>query len=213
MEPDLEAGASPHAPTVSAKLVVLRLVGLLGLVMLTCVLLAAFMALLQSVNSKSDRYQILRVPTFSVDLAGFDGLDGRTLAPSLSPAFNLTLHGVSNHSSGPSSWVCQERGTVAVSYAGAVLAWGRVPGFCFGEHAHERAGMVALGAGVGLSDELRDRMESERRSRSAEVDVDIVLGWIAEESHYLKRLLSCRVKLDEPSPRPYPCKVLVSYPW
>ncbi|KAE8781060.1 hypothetical protein D1007_45721 [Hordeum vulgare] len=191
MEPDVEAGASRHDPPIvpGKHEEILGLLGVLGLVLMTSVLLAAFIALVAAVIPERDQYQILRVPTFSVDLAG------QTLASSLSPAFNLTLHGVSNQSSGSSSTsVCQESGTVAVSYAGAVLAWGRVPGFCFGEHAHERVGMVALGAGVGLSDELRDRMASERRSRSAEVDVDIVLGW--NTVGFQKRLLSCRVKLD-----------------
>jgi hypothetical protein len=104
-----------------------------------------------------------------------------------------------------------ERGTVAVSYGGAVLAWGRAPEFCVAEGAQKRVRMVALGAGVGLSDELRGRMASERRSGSAEVDVDIVLesymdGW--------KKYLSCRVKLDvEPSQQPSPCRVLASHLW
>ncbi|KAI4976014.1 hypothetical protein ZWY2020_049621 [Hordeum vulgare] len=207
MEPDLEAGASPHAPIVSRKFEVLALTGLVGLVML----IAGLLALVQAVIPEGDQYhyEIFRVPTFSIDLAGFDGLDGQTLAPSLSPTFNLTLHGVSYQSSG-SLEICHQHGTVAVSYAGAVLAWGRVPAFCFGEHAHDRVGMVAMGAGVGLSDELGNRMASERRrSRSAEVDVDIVLGW--NRVGFQKRLLSCRVKLDETSPQPSPCNVLVSY--
>ncbi|OEL38389.1 hypothetical protein BAE44_0000592 [Dichanthelium oligosanthes] len=139
-------------------------------------------------------------PTFSVEVAGFDGLDGPAVAaPTLSPAFNLTLHGVSRRHHIGSLELCQERGTVAVSYAGAVLAWGRVPKFCVPAHGQRHVGMVALGADVVLSDELRDRLASERLSRSAELDVDMMLD--------RQRLLSCRVNLDEPSSQPSPCKV------
>jgi hypothetical protein len=130
-------------------------------------------------------------PTFSVDVAGLD--DGPKPAATINPAFNLTLHGVSRRCLIGSVGLCQERGTVAVSYAGAVLAWGRVP-----EQGQAHVRMVALGAGVELSDELRERMASEWLDRAAQLDVDITLDqW---------RFLSCRVKLDEASPEPSPCK-------
>ncbi|CAN6240141.1 unnamed protein product [Urochloa humidicola] len=137
-------------------------------------------------------------PTFSIDVAGFDGLGGpETTVPAVvNPAFNLTLRIGSLE-------LCQESGTVAVSYAGAVLAWGRVPKFCVLAQGQRRVGMVALGDDVGLSDELRRRMASERLSRSAELDVEIMLD--------RQRLLSCRVKLDEPSSQPSPCKVFTGY--
>ncbi|OEL38388.1 hypothetical protein BAE44_0000593 [Dichanthelium oligosanthes] len=96
--------------------------------------------------------------------------------------------------------MCQERGAVAVSYGGAVLAWGHVPRFCVPAHEGKEVRVVAHGGGVALSDELRDRMASERLSQAAELDVDIVLD-------RRRRLLSCRVKLDQPSPQPSPCKV------
>ncbi|RCV34524.1 hypothetical protein SETIT_7G166000v2 [Setaria italica] len=116
-----------------------------------------------------------RYPTFSVDVAGLDGLDGPEPAPTVNPAFNLTLHGVSPRCHIMSLGMCQERGAVAVSYAGAVLAWGRVPTFCVPVHGQRHVGMVALGADVGLSDELRGRMASERMSRSAELEVWTVI--------------------------------------
>jgi hypothetical protein len=54
-------------------------------------------------------------------------------------------------------------------------------------------------------------MASERRSRSAEVDVDMVLDSYVD---YWKRYLSCRVKLDgEALQQPSPCRVLVSHLW
>ncbi|GJN27041.1 hypothetical protein PR202_gb15021 [Eleusine coracana subsp. coracana] len=146
-------------------------------------------------------------PTFTVDLAGHDGLNNNVTAPTatIDASFNLTLHGVSRRRLMGSFGLCQERGTVAVSYAGAVLAWGRVPRFCVPDQGQGRVKMVALGAGVELSDELRERMASERRSQAVELDVEITLD--------RERLLSCRcrVKLDEaPSLTPSsPCNVLV----
>lgn len=150
-----------------------------------------------------------------IDLAGFDGLDdgGPTPPPTVSPAFNLTLLASGDRPASrlTAAWegICQERGTVAVSYAGAVLAWGRVPGFCVGKHEDALVRMVAVGIEVGLSDELRHRMASERRSRAAELDVDLVLERRSMKDD--KRLLSCRVKLDEPPPssQPSPCRVIV----
>jgi hypothetical protein len=206
MKPDVEAGASPHVPTAPRKHEEAPLDR-----RISALLIGAFIAvvLLAILLPDLERHQI-PVPTFSVDLAGFDGLDGP--GPLISPAFNLTLHGVSSSRISESCEYYNERGTVAVSYGGAVLAWGRAPEFCVAEGARKRVRMVALGAGVGLSDELRGRMASERRSRSAEVDVDVVLesymdGW--------KKYLSCRVKLDvvQPSQQPSPCRVLASHLW
>uniref|UniRef100_A0ACD5V626 Uncharacterized protein n=1 Tax=Avena sativa TaxID=4498 RepID=A0ACD5V626_AVESA len=210
MKPDLEAGASPRVPTDPRKDEALRLVVIAALAQAMFIAMVVLVLLLPV---RPDRLQIY-VPTFSVSLAGFDGLDRAMPQPPpvVSPTFNLTLHGVSSSRSSESCEFYNERGTVAVSYAGAVLAWGRVAEFCVAEGARKHVRMVALGAGVELSDELRSRMASERRSRSAEVDVDIVLDSYLDD---WKRFLSCRVKLDdEPSSRqPSPCKVLVSDQW
>jgi hypothetical protein len=60
-------------------------------------------------------------------------------------------------------------------------------------HEHKEVKMGARG-GVALSGDLRDHMASEWLSQAAEVDVDMMLDrW---------RFLSCRVKLDQPSPQP-----------
>ncbi|CAL5026449.1 unnamed protein product [Urochloa decumbens] len=84
-------------------------------------------------------------PTFSVDIAGVDGLDGPAEpAPTVNPAFNLTLHGVSRRYHIGSVELCQESGTVSVSYAGAVLAWSRVPKFCVPAQEQRLVEMVKL---------------------------------------------------------------------
>ncbi|KAF8704125.1 hypothetical protein HU200_031616 [Digitaria exilis] len=111
----------------------------------------------------------------------------------MNTTFDLALHGVTRRRMFRTLGICNERGTVAVSYAGAVLAWGRAPKFCVAAQGEEHVvRMVALGGEVQLSDELCGRMVSERLSGTLELDVDIMLD--------RQRYLSCRVKLDEPSP-------------
>jgi hypothetical protein len=147
--------------------------------------------------------QIL-LPTFSVNVDGSDGRQMHTPASTVSPAFNLTLHSASSGSP-QSRRLCVDGGSVAVSYAGAVLAWGRVPGFCVAPHEHKDVRMVALGTEVGLSDELRQRMASEL---APELDVDIMLRGPAALGRE-RRLLSCRVAMGSAPSRPSPCRVFV----
>ncbi|CAL5031035.1 unnamed protein product [Urochloa decumbens] len=138
------------------------------------------------------------LPTFSLSVDDVAGLDGGPPAPA-NATFALTLHGATRRRLLRTLGICNERGTVAVSYAGAVLAWGRVPKFCVPAQGREHVRMVALGGDVELSDELRGRLVSERLSRTAELDVDIMLD--------RQRYLSCRVKPDEDGPSP--CKVFL----
>ncbi|KAL6903689.1 hypothetical protein ACP4OV_004502 [Aristida adscensionis] len=190
MEPDLEAGPPATAGSASIRPEVV----FFGI----CLVLLILALIIGNVFIPTDTL----VPTFSVDVARIDGgLDAPRPPPSVNATFGLTLHGVSRRRRLLGSvGMCQESGTVAVSYAGAVLAWGHVPKFCVPKHGEEHVRMVALGADVGISDELSDRMAAERLSRIVELDVDIKL----DES----RFLSCRVKLDEPSPQTSPCRVL-----
>jgi hypothetical protein len=190
MEPDLESGPPKRrAPGVDGT----TLRTLAGCAVVACVLTPVWFLVFYPSNTL--------LPTFAVDVtsAVIEGLDGAgPMMPAADTAFNatfeLTLHGVTRpRRVGKTLDICQERGTVAVSYAGAVLAWGRVPQFCVPEQGQAHVRMVALGADVRLSDELRGRMASER---APELDVDMMLD--------RSRLLSCRVKLDE---EPSPCKV------
>ncbi|KAF8702704.1 hypothetical protein HU200_032529 [Digitaria exilis] len=83
------------------------------------------------------------------DVAGFDGLDGGGGACSaavMNATFDLALHGVTRRRMFRTLGVCNDRGTVAVSYAGAVLAWGRVPKFCVAAQGEEHVRMVSLSA-------------------------------------------------------------------
>ncbi|CAL5015944.1 unnamed protein product [Urochloa decumbens] len=188
MEPDdLEANLSPsHAPAAMKPETIMAC-----MVAVAVVIAGAFIVFYP---------QDTLLPTFSVSVdaaAGLDELDG---APAPANAtFALTLHGVTRPRLLRTLGICNERGTVAVSYAGAVLAWGRVPKFCVPAQGQEHVKMVALGGDVELSDELRGRLASERRARTAELDVDIMLD--------RQRYLSCRVKPDVDGPSP--CKVFL----
>ncbi|XBJ03369.1 hypothetical protein VPH35_022545 [Triticum aestivum] len=146
---------------------------------------------------------IILLPTFPVSLDGYDRL--QTPAPAISSTFNLTLHAVSSVSP-QSQRLCLEGGSVAVSYAGAVLAWGRVPGFCVERHEQKHVKMVALGTEVALTDKLCRRMSLERR----EVEVDMMLRGSAVLGRE-RRLLSCRVDMERASSRPSMCKVYVYF--
>ncbi|XP_072151425.1 uncharacterized protein [Setaria viridis] len=195
MEPDLETGLSTsHAPAAAAAAAV-KPEAVIACTFVAAVLITgAFIAFYP---------QDTLLPTFSVGVAGVEGLDGGGPGPAatVNATFDLALHGATRRRLFRTLGVCNERGTVAVSYAGAVLAWGRVPRFCVPAQGQERVSMVALGGDVELSDELRGRLASERLSRTAELDVDIMLD--------RQRYLSCRVKLDEPSHQPSPCKVFI----
>ncbi|KAM3388434.1 hypothetical protein ACQJBY_010922 [Aegilops geniculata] len=193
---DLEAGTMPHHPAAASRSGVKVFVYVVMIAVAVSILLAFI------VHVGTTPKQIL-LPTFSVSLDGFDGL--QTPAPAISSTFNLTLHAVSSGSP-QSQRLCLEGGSVAVSYAGAVLAWGRVPGFCVERHEQKHVRMVALGTGVALTDRLRQRMSSELR----ELDVDMMLRGLAALGRE-RRLLSCRVDMERASSQPSMCKVYVYF--
>jgi hypothetical protein len=196
MEPDLETGSS-HAPAAAAAAAVKPEAFMACMFAAAIVFIGAFFAFYPQDDTL--------LPTFSVGVAVVEGLDavaGPGPASTVNATFGLTLQGATRRRMFRTLGVCNERGTVAVSYAGAVLAWGRVPRFCVPAQGQERVNMVALGADVELSDELRGRLAAERLSRTAELDVDIMLD--------RQRYLSCRVKMDDPShEQSSPCKVFI----
>jgi hypothetical protein len=113
-----------------------------------------------------------RAPTFTVLLSSLQGIDLARPARVVSPAFNLTL-GMNR--------TCADRADVAVSYAGAALGWARVaPHDCAADERPGTAGsevaVVAVGQGVGLSREVRERMAEEwQRTGTVELDVEVAV--------------------------------------
>ncbi|KAL6615924.1 hypothetical protein ACP70R_038194 [Stipagrostis hirtigluma subsp. patula] len=116
------------------------------------------------------------VPSYTVDLAAFQGLmTNATLGHrAVSPAFNLTVHAENRLAF--QGW-CHNHGEVVVSYGGAALAWGRVPGFCLRRRSAANFTLVAWGKGVHLSDELRGRLTSEWRKGTGKVFVEMKLHY------------------------------------
>ncbi|KAI5000649.1 hypothetical protein ZWY2020_005238 [Hordeum vulgare] len=101
----------------------------------------------------------------SVHLTGYDGIDPGAAGRVVSPAFNVTLR---------LNDTCVDRADVAVMYSGVALGWARVdPRDCAKRRWAKDVEVVARGAGVGLSQRLRDRMASDWRAGAVELDVDV----------------------------------------
>ncbi|VAH24872.1 unnamed protein product [Triticum turgidum subsp. durum] len=108
------------------------------------------------------------IPSFTVHLTSYDGIDAARPARVVSPAFNLTIR---------INKTCADRADVVVSYADVALSWGRVePHDCTGERPGRDVAVMAQGKGVGLSRGLRQRMAEERRGSAAlELDVEVTV--------------------------------------
>ncbi|KAF7030964.1 hypothetical protein CFC21_042382 [Triticum aestivum] len=147
------------------------------------------------------------VVSFSVGLAGYEGIDPARPGHVVSPAFNLTLR---------MNKTCADRAEVVLTYSGVALGWARVePRGCVSREPWGRGvKVVAKADGVGLSTPLRERMASEwRRSGRVELDVDVAVYWETGEGRrwgYLggntrDKVMRCKVAADRhPSESP-PC--------
>ncbi|XBI97937.1 hypothetical protein VPH35_018227 [Triticum aestivum] len=95
------------------------------------------------------------IPSFTVHLAGYDGIDAARPARVVSPAFNLTIR---------MNKTCADRADVVMSYAGVTLGWARVePRDCAGERPGRDVAVVAQGKG------------ERRRSGALELDVEVTV--------------------------------------
>ncbi|RLN24938.1 hypothetical protein C2845_PM07G24780 [Panicum miliaceum] len=140
----------------------------------------------------------LSLPSFSVHLAGYDGI-GPAAEAVTSPAFNLTLH-LRN--------TCGDRADVTILYSGVVLGWATTePRDCAGRRWDKAVEAAARGEGVGLSERLRDRLLSEWSNGTAELDVDVkVFGGkrdgIDRGGDIPTKVILCKVILDEQQNKP-----------
>jgi hypothetical protein len=99
---------------------------------------------------------------FSMELAASEGLGNATASETLlSPAFGLKLRVKNARVLQP--WCCDNGGEVVVSYSDAALTWGRVPPFCVQRRAPTELTLVPWGRGVGLTEDVRQRLASELR--------------------------------------------------
>ncbi|KAM0833758.1 hypothetical protein ACQ4PT_064091 [Festuca glaucescens] len=144
--------------------------------------------------------------SFSVGLAGYDGIDVSRPGSVVSPAFNLTLR---------MSKECADRAEVVLTYSGVALGWALVePRGCVSREPWGRDVQVSTRAdGVGLSRSLRERMAAEwRRSGRVELDADVVIYKDRDRLSYLgddtrDKVMRCKVVMaaDGLQPEPEPC--------
>ncbi|CAN6273503.1 unnamed protein product [Urochloa humidicola] len=148
-----------------------------------------------------------KYPEITVSVAGFTGLDPSL--PTMDPTFDLTVRIAE-----PRRWstTCIERDTTAVvSYRGARLASGPVPGFCGrNENVTEASSVMAWGAAVPVPRFARDRLAEELRRGEADVDVALV-----SPARYcvncVQTVIECRPRLGRGEASP-PCSVRYQSP-
>ncbi|CAL4961768.1 unnamed protein product [Urochloa decumbens] len=144
--------------------------------------LASFLALFMVVIFGSGATE---VATFSVELAGFQGLNATQGNNVVSPTFSLKVRVENPRDLQP--W-CSNGGKVVVSYSGVALTWGDVPGFCVQRKASRDMVLLPWGKGVGLSEGLRRRLASELFAGTAQVLVEMKLfndanDWTPSETY------------------------------
>lgn len=120
---------------------------------------------------------------FSVQLAGYEGLNATTLGhTAVSPVFGLKAR-VENPRRVLQPW-CYDSGEVTVSYSDVVLAWGDMPRFCVKRRLllPIELTVVAVGREVGLSEDLRERLASDLRMGTAQIMVNLKLFYEERKS-------------------------------
>ncbi|PUZ76594.1 hypothetical protein GQ55_1G303300 [Panicum hallii var. hallii] len=142
-----------------------------------------------------------KYPEYSVAVAGFSGFDPARAV--MDPTFDLTVR-----IKEPRKWstACVERGTAVVSYRGARLASGPVPGFCGrNENTTEVSSVMAWGTGVPVPQFARDRLADELGRGEAAVDV-VLMGPVRHLISYVQTVIECKPRLGRGEASP-PCWV------
>ncbi|KAK3165580.1 hypothetical protein QOZ80_1AG0034980 [Eleusine coracana subsp. coracana] len=131
--------------------------------------------------------------SFSVQLTGYDGIDLGCAARVVSPSFNITIR-MNN--------TCVDSADLAITYSGVALGWAAVePRDCEKRRWERDVEVVARGRGVGLSQRLRDRMASDWRSGTVELDVDVKMYHRGRHSDTTipKKMILRKVKITDES--------------
>lgn len=146
---------------------------------------------------------------FSVQLTAIRGLDKPAPGASISPAFNVTLH--ANNRRGTER--CYQHGEAVVSYAGFTIALGRVPGFCVPGKGAREMPFLAWADGVGLPEQVRDRMAVERRVGATQLEVEVKL-FRRNDGSARPTWMFCGLTMDAAQPpNVAPCTVLALQNW
>ncbi|KAK3165578.1 hypothetical protein QOZ80_1AG0034950 [Eleusine coracana subsp. coracana] len=147
-------------------------------------------------------------PEFWVKIQGVDGLD-RSADAVTAPTFNITLR-VNYEDLGVHPWnLCGKGGSVVVAYAGVPLARGDLPDFCVTRGVVSSVPVVATREGLGLPDELYERMESQRkRHERVALAVHVRIDELTGSSRESPKLLWCTAILHGQPKGPFLCTVL-----
>ncbi|CAL4961769.1 unnamed protein product [Urochloa decumbens] len=152
-------------------------------------------------------------PKFSVQLVDARGLDLAAPfndAPTISTAFNMTLHAANRRQHD----VCYRHGEAAVRYSGFTVAWGRTRAFCVGKKEARDVPVVAWADGLGVPSSLRERLAADvKRAGAVELEVDVRL-FRGDDGSARPTLLSCKVTAGGAEPPGLtPCTVFALQNW
>ncbi|CAM0883441.1 unnamed protein product [Alopecurus aequalis] len=129
------------------------------------------------------------LPDFWVKLPAVVGLDRASTGASRAPTFSITLR-VANGAREPWHFGAKKNGTgrVVVAYQGVPLAHADLPEFSVPGGIISSVPIVATSEGLGIPDELYDRMQIQRQRKervklSVHVTLDGVLLWCTAILH------------------------------
>jgi hypothetical protein len=150
-----------------------------GVAAILCILLFTVFVLY---NTEYPEY----LPEFWVKLPAVEGLDRASTGASRAPTFNITLR----VNGGPWHFRAKTNGTgrVVVAYQGVPLAHAHLPEFTVPGGIISSVPIVATSDGLGVPDELYDRMQIQRRRKervklAVHVTLDGVLLWCTAILH------------------------------
>ncbi|CAN6164051.1 unnamed protein product [Urochloa humidicola] len=150
-------------------------------------------------------------PEFSVQLQ-LPAIKGLDTPPSISPAFNVTLHASNRRATRR----CYHNGEALVSYAGFTLATGQVPGFCVPSKGAGEIRFPVSADGVGLAEHVLERMAQERCVGAAQLDVEVRL-FRCDDGSDRPTWIWCGLRMDAATttqpPNVAPCTVLGLQNW
>jgi hypothetical protein len=127
------------------------------------------------------------LPEFWVKLPAVEGLDRASTGASRAPTFNITLR---VNAAGPWHFRAKTNGTgrVVVAYQGVPLAHAHLPEFAVPGGIISSVPIVATSEGLGVPDELYDRLQIQRRRKervklAVHLTLDDVLLWCTAILH------------------------------
>ncbi|KAG2601048.1 hypothetical protein PVAP13_5KG565600 [Panicum virgatum] len=146
---------------------------------------------------------------FWVKLPAAEGLD-RSADAVTAPTFHITLRVMYDLGSNHGFWpLCGKGGRVDVAYAGVPIAHGDLPEFCVTAGTVGSVPVVATSQGLGLPDELYERMEGQRRRRErVKLEVRVRIGGLTGSISGSPLVLWCTAILHGQPKWPFICPMV-----